>query len=191
MLFRSCAFDTDSPLRGDKLCSALNFHLPRDISVYGASEVAEEFHPRYHATGKRYVYHIWNGPQRHPVYDKYAIWVKKPLDTEVLNRMVQDYVGSHDFAAFCGAGSDVQGTTVRTIHACSVTRRGEMVLFTVEGDGFLYNMVRIMVGTLLEMAAGRMPADAIPAILESGDRTKAGPTAPAQGLCLQRVFYHD
>ncbi len=184
-----CTFDTESALRGDKLCSALNFHLPRDVSVYEASEVAEEFHPRYHAAGKRYVYRIWNGPQRHPIYDRYAIWVKKPLDVEGLNRMAQDYVGTHDFAAFCGAGSDVQGTTQRTIHACSVTRQGDLVLFTVEGDGFLYNMVRIMVGTLLEMAAGRMPAESIPAILESGDRTKAGPTAPAQGLCLERVFY--
>ncbi|MBE6807284.1 MAG: tRNA pseudouridine(38-40) synthase TruA [Ruminococcaceae bacterium] len=186
-----CAFDTASPLRGDKLCSALNYHLPRDISVYEAREVEEAFHPRYHAAGKRYVYRIWNGPQRHPVYDKYALWVKKPLDTDRLNRMGQEYVGTHDFAAFCGAGSDVQGTTRRTIHTCSVTRQGDMVLFTVEGDGFLYNMVRIMVGTLLEVAAGRLPADGLPAIFESGDRTKAGPTAPAQGLCLERVFYND
>ena len=184
-----CAFDTESALRGDKLCSALNYHLPRDVSVYEAVEVKEEFHPRYHAAGKRYVYRIWNGPQRHPIYDKYAIWVKKPLDVERLNEMVQDYVGTHDFAAFCGAGSDVQGSTERTIHTCSVTRQGELVLFTVEGDGFLYNMVRIMVGTLLEMAAGRMPAESIPVILDSKDRTKAGPTAPAQGLCLERVFY--
>ena len=186
-----CTFDTESALRGDKLCSALNFHLPRDVSVYEAVEVAEEFHPRYHAAGKRYVYRIWNGSQRHPIYDKYAIWVKKPLDVEKLNGMVADYVGTHDFAAFCGAGSDVQGTTQRTIHTCTVTRQGDLVLFTVEGDGFLYNMVRIMVGTLLEMAAGRMPADGIPTILESGDRTKAGPTAPAQGLCLEYVFYDN
>ncbi len=184
-----CTFDTESPLRGDKLCSALNFHLPRDVSVYEAVEVEEEFHPRYHAAGKRYVYRIWNGAQRHPFYDKYAIWVKKPLNVERLNQMAQEYVGTHDFAAFCGAGSDVQGTTERTIHSCTVTRQGDLVLFTVEGDGFLYNMVRIMVGTLLEMAAGRMPAGSIPTILHSGDRTKAGPTAPAHGLCLERVFY--
>ena len=184
-----CCFDSDTPLRGDKLCSALNFHLPRDVSVYDAREVAEEFHPRYHARGKRYVYRIWNGNQRHPMYEKYAIWLKKPLDADALNAIVQDYVGTHDFAAFCGAGSDLQGTTERTIHSCTVTRQGDLVLFTVEGDGFLYNMVRIMVGTLLEMAAGRMAADSLPAILEGRDRTAAGPTAPAQALCLEQVFY--
>ena len=184
-----CCFDTASPLRGDKLCSALNFHLPRDVSVYDAREVEEEFHPRYYTKGKRYVYRIWNGAQRHPMYEKYAIWLKKPLDVTALNTLVQDYVGTHDFAAFCGAGSDVQGTTERTIHSCTVTRQGDLVLFTVEGDGFLYNMVRIMVGTLLEIAAGRLPADSIPAVLEGRDRRLAGPTAPAQGLCLEQVFY--
>lgn len=184
-----CTFDTDSPLRGDKLCSALNYHLPRDISVYAAREVAADFHPRYGAAGKRYVYRIWNGPQRHPVYERYALWVKKPLDEALLNKVAADYVGRHDFAAFCGAGADLQGTTERTIHSCTVTREGELVLFTVEGDGFLYNMVRIMVGTLLEIAAGRMELDSIPAILEGGRREAAGPTAPAQGLCLAEVFY--
>ena len=184
-----CAFDSETPLRGDKLCSALNFHLPRDVSVYDAREVEEEFHPRYHAKGKRYVYRIWNGNQRHPMYEKYAIWLKKPLDVNALNTIVQDYVGTHDFAAFCGAGSDLQGTTQRTIHSCTVTRQGDLVLFAVEGDGFLYNMVRIMVGTLLEIAAGRMAADSLPAIIEGRDRTAAGPTAPAQALCLEQVFY--
>lgn len=184
-----CAVDTDTPLRGDKLCCALNFHLPRDVSVYDAREVEEDFHPRYCAKGKRYVYRIWNGAQRHPVYDRYAIWLKKPLDEAFLHTVAQSYVGTHDFAAFCGAGSDVQGNTRRTVHACTVTREGDVVLFAVEGDGFLYNMVRIMVGTLLEIAAGRLSPDSIPTILEGRDRTAAGPTAPAQGLCLERVFY--
>ena len=184
-----CAFDSETPLRGDKLCSALNFHLPRDVSVYDAREVESEFHPRYHAKGKRYVYRIWNGNQRHPRYEKYASGLNKPWDVEALNEIVQDYVGTHDFAAFCGAGSDLQGTTQRTIHSCTVTRQGDLVLFAVEGDGFLYNMVRIMVGTLLEIAAGRIPADGIPAILAGCDRAAAGPTAPPQGLCLEQVFY--
>ena len=184
-----CTFDTVASLRGDKLCSALNFHLPRDVSVYDAREVSAEFHPRYCAKGKRYVYRIWNGTQRHPIYDRYAIWLKKPLDVAVLNTVAGDYVGTHDFAAFCGAGSDVQGTTERTIRSCTVTRQGDLVQFTVEGDGFLYNMVRIMVGTLLEIAAGRFAPDSIPAILTGRDRNAAGPTAPAQGLCLEQVFY--
>lgn len=183
-----CVLDTDSPLRGDKLASALNFHLPRDIAVYGVREVAADFHPRYHALGKRYVYRIWNGTQRHPVYDRYALHRKQPLDETRLCRAAADYIGTHDFAAFCAAGSDVQDT-VRTVRDCRVERQGDLVVFSVEADGFLYNMVRIMVGTLLEIADSRLAADAIPAILASGDRAKAGPTAPAKGLCLQQVFY--
>ena len=186
-----CTFDTDSSLRGDKLCCALNYHLPRDVSVYAAAEVAEDFHPRYMAAGKRYVYRIWNGPQRHPMWEPYAIHQRKELDVDLLNRAAADFVGTHDFAAFCGADSDLQGDTVRTVRSCTVTRRGELVLFAVEGDGFLYNMVRIMVGTLLEIAAGRMPADSIPAVLEGRDRTAAGPTAPAKALCLEQVFYSE
>ncbi len=183
-----CALDTACLLRGDKLASALNFHLPRDIAVYAVDEVADDFHPRYHAYGKRYVYRIWNGTQRHPVYERYALHRKGRLDETILNRAAAAYIGTHDFAAFCAAGSDVQDT-VRTVRDCRVERQGDLVLFSVEADGFLYNMVRIMVGTLLEIAEGRMTAQAIPAILAGGDRQQAGPTAPAKGLCLEKVFY--
>ncbi len=183
-----CAIDTDFPLRGDKLASALNFHLPRDIAVYRVQEVAADFHPRYHARGKRYIYRIWNGTQRHPVYDRYAIHQRTPLDEDKMNAAAAHFVGEHDFAAFCGAGSDVEDT-VRRIFRAEVTRRGDLVTFTVEGDGFLYNMVRIMAGTLLEVAARRLDGRSIPAILAGGDRADAGPTAPAKGLCLQEVFY--
>ena len=183
-----CCFDTASPLRGDKLASALNFHLPPDIAVYAVQPVAADFHPRYDARGKRYVYRIWNGTQRHPVYDRYALHRNRPLDTALLDQAAAAYVGTHDFAAFCAAGSDVQGT-VRTVRLSRVQRQGELVTYTVEADGFLYNMVRIMVGTLLDIAAGRLPPDAIPTILRGGDRAAAGATAPAKGLCLQRVFY--
>ncbi|MBQ1950411.1 MAG: tRNA pseudouridine(38-40) synthase TruA [Clostridia bacterium] len=183
-----CTLDTESSLRGNKLLSALNFHLPADIAVYRVQEVADTFHPRYAAKGKRYIYRIWNGAQRHPVYSRYAVHRNRPLDVQQLNEAAQAYVGTHDFAAFCAAGSDVVDT-VRTVHRCTVERQGDLVLFTVEGDGFLYNMVRIMVGTLLEIADGRLSADGIPAVLDSRDRNHAGPTAPAKGLCLQQVFY--
>jgi len=185
-----CTFDTDSPLRGNKLLSALNFHLPRDVAVYGVQEVAADFHPRYMARGKRYIYRIWNGAQRHPVYERYALHRNRPLDEEMLNRAATAFEGTHDFAAFCGAGSDVEDT-VRTVSRCRVERQGGLVSFIVEGDGFLYNMVRIMVGTLLEIADDRLDAGSIPAILASKDRTKAGPTAPAKGLCLAQVFYDE
>ena len=183
-----CTFDTDSPLRGNKLCSALNFHLPPDIAVYDARETAADFHPRYDARGKRYVYRIWNGAQRHPVYDRFALHRNRPLDAAALSAQAADYIGTHDFAAFCAADSDVQGT-VRTVRDCRVERQGELVLFTVEADGFLYNMVRIMVGTLLEIADGRLEPGCIPAIIAGKRREAAGPTAPAKGLCLQEVFY--
>ncbi len=183
-----CTFDTDSALGGNKLASALNFHLPQDIAVYDAAPVAADFHPRYHARGKRYVYRIWNGAQRHPVYARYALHRNRPLDVTQLHSAAQAYVGTHDFAAFCAAGSDVQDT-VRTVRYAAVERQGDMVLFTVEADGFLYNMVRIMVGTLLDIADGRIAADNLPAIIADGSRQHAGATAPAVGLCLQQVFY--
>lgn len=185
-----CTFDTDSPLRGNKLASALNFHLPPDVAVYSATEVASDFHPRYDARGKRYVYRIWNGAQRHPIYARYALHRNRPLDVAQLDAAAKAYVGTHDFAAFCAAGSDVQDT-VRTVRHASVERQGDMVLFTVEADGFLYNMVRIMVGTLLDVADGRIDTDRLDAIIDSGDRSQAGATAPAVGLCLQRVFYEE
>ncbi len=183
-----CAMDTATALRGDKLASALNFHLPPDIAVIAVQEVADTFHPRYDACGKRYVYRIWNGTQRHPVYDRYALHRKGRLDEAVMNRAAADFIGTHDFAACCAAGSDVQDT-VRTVRDCRVERQGELLLFSVEADGFLYNMVRIMVGTVLEIAEGRMAAESIPAMLASGNRAMAGPTAPAKGLCLQEVYY--
>ncbi|MBE6778305.1 MAG: tRNA pseudouridine(38-40) synthase TruA [Ruminococcaceae bacterium] len=185
-----CTFDTDSPLRGNKLCSALNFHLPEDMAVTEAIERPADFHPRYQALGKRYVYRIWNGAQRHPIYARYALHRNRPLDVDALHAAAAAYVGTHDFAGFCSAGSDVQGT-VRTVTRCTVTRQGDMVLFTVEADGFLYNMVRIMVGTLLDIADGRLAAADLPAILASADRARAGATAPAHGLCLQEVFYDE
>lgn len=185
-----CTFDTDFSLRGDKLLSALNFHLPRDVAAYDVRPVPADFHPRYQALGKRYVYRIWNGSQRHPVYERYALHRNRPLDVEALNEVAAAFVGTHDFAAFCGAGSAVEDTVRRVTH-CGVERRGDLLLFTVEGDGFLYNMVRIMVGTLLEVADGRLTAEDIPAIIASKNREKAGPTAPAKGLCLQEVFYPE
>ena len=183
-----CAFDTASPLRGEKMVKALNAHLPRDIAVYGCREVEADFHPRYAALGKRYVYRIWNAPERNPVWEGRALHCRRPLDAAFLNEQAAAYVGTHDFASHQAAGSTVE-ETIRTVRRAEVERRGEMVLFTVEADGFLYNMVRIMVGTLLGLQAGSLEAGSIPAILESGSRERAGATAPACGLYLDHVFY--
>lgn len=183
-----CAFDTASPLRGEKMVKALNAHLPRDIAVYGCREVEADFHPRYAALGKRYVYRIWNAPERNPFWEGRALHCRRPLDAAFLNEQAAAYVGTHDFASHQAAGSTVE-ETIRTVRRAEVERRGEMVLFTVEADGFLYNMVRIMVGTLLGLQAGSLEAGSIPAILESGSRERAGATAPACGLYLDHVFY--
>ncbi len=183
-----CAFDTASPLRGERMVKALNAYLPRDIAVYGCREVEADFHPRYAALGKRYVYRIWNAPERNPFWEGRALHCRRPLDAAFLNEQAAAYVGTHDFASHQAAGSTVE-ETIRTVRRAEVERRGEMVLFTVEADGFLYNMVRIMVGTLLGLQAGSLEAGSIPAILESGSRERAGATAPACGLYLDHVFY--
>lgn len=170
------------------MVKALNAHLPRDIAVYGCREVEADFHPRYAALGKRYVYRIWNAPERNPFWEGRALHCRRPLDAAFLNEQAAAYVGTHDFASHQAAGSTVE-ETIRTVRRTEVERRGEMVLFTVEADGFLYNMVRIMVGTLLGLQAGSLEAGSIPAILESGSRERAGATAPACGLYLDHVFY--
>ncbi len=185
-----CAMDTASLLRGGKMVRALNACLPPDIAVYDCREVPPEFHPRYQALGKRYVYRFWNAPARNPFYADTTVQVMRPLPVEALSRAAADFCGTHDFAAFCAAGSTVEDT-VRTVTDSRVTASGPLVRFEVAADGFLYNMVRIMAGTLLDMAAGRIPFDAIPAVLESRDRARAGTTAPAQGLFLKAVYYPE
>ena len=144
----------------------------------------------YHALGKRYLYRVWNEPSRNPFWEGRAAHIRRPLDESRLDKAAAQFAGTHDFAAFCAAGSSVTDT-VRTVSRSGVFREGGLVTFAVEADGFLYHMVRIMAGTLLDMAGGRVPYDAIPAILEAKRRGAAGATAPARGLILDRVFYPD
>ena len=185
-----CTFDTECPLRGEKLLAGLNAHLPREIAAYAVTEVAPDFHPRYAARGKRYVYRIWNGRQRHPLWEGGAWHINRPLDEERMNAAADLLCGTHDFAAFCSAGSAVEDT-VRTVSRAEVTRDGDMVTFTVEADGFLYTMVRIMVGTLVEISEGRLTESDLTAALRTGNRELAGRTAPPDGLILARVFYGE
>jgi len=183
-----CTFDTESPIRGNKLASALNAHLPRDIAVAECREVSQEFHPRYDAAGKRYVYRIWNAPQRNPFLDKYALHIRHSLDTTMMNTAAADAVGRHDFAAFCAAGSSVDDT-VRTMQDCHIERDGDIVNIIAQADGFLYNMVRILAGTLVEIGSHRRLADSIAIALKSKNREDAGYTAPAHALVLDKVYY--
>lgn len=167
---------------------ALNQQLPDDIAVLDCTEVADDFHPRYNARGKRYSYRIWNAPCRNPFECDTALHLPRRLDDRLMHQAAQALVGRHDFSAFCASRGSV-GDKVRTVTRCEVTRDGELVTIQIEGDGFLYNMVRIIAGTLLEISYGKLPADAIPDILQSGDRARAGATAPPQGLCLEQVYY--
>ncbi|MEE3474938.1 MAG: tRNA pseudouridine(38-40) synthase TruA, partial [Ruminococcus sp.] len=144
---------------------------------------------RYSCKSKEYIYKIWNSEVRSPFLEGYALHYRYPLDEKLLNDASQAYVGRHDFTSFCTLDNREQGDLTRTVKAFSVTREGDMVIMRVEADGFLYNMVRIMVGTLLRVAQGKFRPDQIPEIIESRSRSCAGPTAQACGLYLNKVNY--
>ena len=169
----------------------LNHFLPEDMAVLDCREVDGQFHARYSCTGKEYVYKIWNHPVRDPFLSGYALHYWYPLDEQALHRAAQHYLGRHDFTSFCTLDSREPGDMTRCVTRSEVTRQGDLVLFTVAADGFLYNMVRIMVGTLLRVAQGKLKPEQIPAILAAKNRRLAGPTAPACGLYLNRVDYAE
>ena len=185
-----CNFRTESQVSCAKMSAALNFYLPREIAVQQCRVVPMEFHARYHCLAKTYRYHVHNTGIRDPFLQNRATLEPFRLDETLLNQQAQHFVGTHDFASFCAAGSCVK-STVRTITSFEVNRLGDEVFFTVEGNGFLYHMVRIMVGTLLDIAKGRLALGCIPGILEACDRTQAGATAPAMGLFLWGAEYGE
>lgn len=182
------SFGLESPINCRGLQLGLNSWLPDDISVIGCGEAAEDFHARYCCRGKEYEYIVHNSRIKDPFMRNTAFRNTYPIDEKLLDRAAKDFVGEHDFKAFCSTACDKE-ITVRTIYRFDVRREGELVVFTVSGNGFLYNMVRIMVGTLLFINEGKIAADAIPSILESKDRKKAGKTVPPQGLYLNKVYY--
>ena len=183
-----CTTAQPERLTCDKFVQALNALLPNDIAVLSCHMVADEFHPRYSVEAKRYVYHIWNGAVRHPFAERYAHHVRTPLDVAHMNQTAALFVGTHDFSAFCSSGSSVEDKT-RTIRRSLVERQGDHLTYTVEADGFLYNMVRILVGTLLDVESGRLTLEDVRQALQTGDRNRAGVTAPACGLFLEEVWY--
>ncbi len=170
--------------------SAFNSYLPSDIRAFGCMVVPDDFHARYSCTGKEYIYYIYDAKFANPFIDKYVYHSKKPIDENLLNTAAKSFIGTHDFKSFCTLkrGSD---DTVRTIYDFSVIRRGDFVILTVSGNGFLYNMVRIMVGTLLRVNSGKISVSDLPDIISSKNRDVAGQTAPAKGLFLNRVFYRE
>lgn len=185
-----CNFKCETDRLCDKIILGLNAVLPESIAVYGCKEVSEDFHARYSCVAKEYIYKIWNGKERNPFMLKYACHYRKKIDEKMLNNEVKSFIGTHDFSSFCASGSTVL-SKVRTIYSAGVERDGDFVIFKVTGDGFLYNMVRIMVGTLLEICDGKIDNGKISSIINSKDRNTAGKTAPANGLYLNRVFYDE
>lgn len=180
--------DTDMNISPENAVLALNTHLPDDIAVIDCREVDADFHPRYSCKSKEYIYKIYNGKIRNPFLHKYAYYYRYNLDAELLNKEAQAFVGTYDYSGFCSVKSDVEDT-VRTVYSASVKREGDMVYFTVEADGFLYNMVRIMAGTLLFINEGKIKSGELKEIILSKDRKRAGKTAPPHGLYLNKVNY--
>ena len=181
-------FDTNARMPAEKVSYALNQRLPEDIRIQDSVEVPLDFHPRHQNSKKTYEYRILNSEFPMPVYRLYAHFTYVSLDIEQMQRAADYLKGEHDFKSFCSVNT-VAETTVRTIYDISVEKSGDMISIRVTGSGFLYNMVRIRAGTLMEVGRGNIMPEKMPDILNALDRTKAGPTAPACGLTLVKYEY--
>lgn len=176
-------FDTASGIPAEKFAYALNQLLPEAIRIRKSMQVAPDFHPRKTKTEKTYEYHIDCEEFPNPLKQRYAYFTYTPLDEMLMQEGAQFLIGEHDFTSFCSVNSTAL-TNIRTITKISVKRKKEDITISVTGNGFLYNMVRIIAGTLMEVGRNKYPPEIIKDILERKDRTYAGPTAPACGLCL-------
>ena len=189
-----CVFDTASSIPPEKFCYALNNYLPEDIVVRASCEVEADFHPRHCDSVKTYEYRIYNDTFPHPTLRLYSHFSYRRFDLDKMREAASKLVGEHDFGAFCSAGSQAE-TTVRTIYGIDITEEkigeGRMIHIRVTGSGFLYNMVRIIAGTLMDIGTGIMDVSAVEKCLETADRADAGPTAPAQGLTMIGIEFSD
>ncbi|MBQ3479918.1 MAG: tRNA pseudouridine(38-40) synthase TruA [Clostridia bacterium] len=184
-----CAhFDTDSRIPGEKFSYAVNTMLPPDIRIRHSQEVPEGFHARFSARGKRYRYLFYDAPHAGALNRLTHAHSIYPLDDGRMRRGALALLGTHDFAAFAASGSVVRDT-VRTLWRADVTRNGNDVMLIVEGNGFLYNMVRIIAGTLRDIGSGKLESGALARAIDTGNRLDLGVTAPAHGLTLMEVFY--
>lgn len=182
------AIEGETVIKAKSLAKAFNSYLPLDIVVQEVEMVPYSFHPRFDAVEKTYVYRIYNANVCMPRYNRFSYYFRHPLDVEKMRRAAADLIGEHDFAPFCSAGSAAR-TTVRRIISCDIETRENMIEISITGNAFLYNMVRIIVGTLIQIGNGRRAETDFPRILASGDRKQAGPTAPAKGLTLKSIKY--
>lgn len=181
-----CVFDTNTRIPAEKICYAVNQSLPADIAVQKSEEVPDGYHPRKCESVKTYEYTIYNQKLPSPVFRLYSYFFYTPLDVKAMEEGAAFLIGEHDFKSFCSAGSQVE-STVRTILDLTVQKDGPLIKIRVRGTGFLYNMVRIIAGTLIRVGSGYWKPEVVGEILEKKNRTAAGPTAPAEGLCLMEI----
>lgn len=181
-------FDTESKIPGEKFSYALNQRLPEEIRIQSSSEVAIDFHPRHCECRKTYRYCILNSEFPVPTERLYSHFIYYDLDLKAMRQAAQYLIGEHDFKSFCSTKTSVTDT-VRTIYDLKITKEGPKISIMVKGNGFLYNMVRIIAGTLIEVGLGRKEPNELQQMLEQKDRQIAGPTAPAKGLTLMNIEY--
>ena len=185
-LCNRAVFDTESTIPADRFYAALNTVLPHDIRVTSSAEVPEDWHPRKVHTHKTYEYHIDRSEVANPLRERYTWNVWGDLDTERMREAAAYLIGEHDFTSFCAAASPVEDK-VREIIAIDITEHGQELIIRIKGTGFLYNMVRIIAGTLVAVGQGKLEPERMADILSACDRTKAGQTAPAKGLTLVSI----
>ncbi len=183
-----CNFFTGSTIPSDSLKMVLNSFLPKDIVIIESKEVEQEFHSQYRSVGKKYIYTVLNAQHRPAIGRNYVYYFNRKIDVEKMEKASKYFLGTHDFSAFKKKGSSVK-TSVRTIKELHIDKSGDYIKFSITGDGFLYNMVRIMVGTLLDVGVGRFKPEDIVDIINSKDRSRAGKSVSACGLTLEKVFY--
>ena len=183
-----CIFDTDTRIPAEKIAFALNARLPEDIVVQDSCEVDKDFHPRFSHSRKTYEYRVLNRKFPLPTLRRDTYFYHHPLDVEKMQKAASYLEGEHDFKSFCSVHTQAE-TTVRTIYSCTVGKDGDIIKIRVKGNGFLYNMVRIIAGTLIEVGAGKREPEEVLTMLEKADRCTAGPTAPAHGLTMICIDY--
>ena len=185
-----CHYDTDMYIPANGIVNALNSKLPSDISVLSAAAVSDEFHARYSSIGKNYVYRIYNSRVHNPFFADRSWRIPYELDITKMNIFLSGIIGTHDFIAFSASGRTVKDT-VRTVKECSIEKKGDFIELSVTADGFLYNMVRIIVGTAIDVSNGKISEHSAKEILVSKKRELAGITAPPHGLFLNKVLYPE
>ncbi len=183
-----CHLDCEDNIPFDAFLRGVNSLLPNDIAITDCKEVEADFHARFNAKGKTYVYNILNSNKKDAFLSPYVWQIERPLNIDKMNEFCKIIVGTHDFYGFSSSGRTVKDT-IRTVSECNVSKKEDIIKLSITGNGFLYNMVRIIVGTAVDISDGRLDVNCTQSVFETKLRDKAGVTAPPQGLFLEKVYY--